>query len=141
MLIKNMVLFVIGLASGLAVSAGIFAFIIMIGIVPRLAGRTHTAFASEIYENAILIGGTAGNIISVYSLSLPLGNIGGILFGGFSGMFVGCLAMALAEILNVVPIFANRIQLKKGMVYVIQSIALGKAAGAFMQMCYPILFK
>ena len=63
------------------------------------------------------------------------------MFGGFSGMFVGCLAMALAEILNVVPIFANRIQLKKGMVYVIQSIALGKAVGAFMQMCYPILFK
>ena len=53
-----------------------------------------------------------------------------ILFGVFAGIFVGCWAMALAEILNVFPIFVRRVKLVKCIPYIILSIAIGKGIGA-----------
>jgi len=138
MLVKYILLCLTGLAGGLAIAAGVFAFIVMIGIIPRFAGRTHTAWASWGYENAVLIGGLIGNLCCVFTFQIPLGNVGGIIFGVFSGMFVGGLAMALAEVLNVIPIFSRRLHLRQGMAAIILSLALGKAFGSWYQLCYPI---
>ena len=64
--------------------------------------------------------------------------MGIVIFGVFSGMYVGCFAMALAEILNVLPIFSRRIHLKEGMPYMVVVMAIGKALGSFYQLCIPI---
>lgn len=138
MLIKSVLLSLIGLAAGVSIAGGVFAFIVMIGVLPRLAGRTHTAWAYWQYENAAIIGGFIGNIISIFSPNIPIGNIGIGIFGLFSGMYVGCFAMALAEVLNVMPIFSRRIHLKEGMPYIVVAMAIGKAVGAFYQLCVPI---
>ena len=138
MLIKSVLLSLIGLAAGVSIAGGVFAFIVMIGVLPRLAGRTHTAWAYWQYENAAIIGGFIGNIISIFSPNIPIGNIGMGIFGLFSGMYVGCFAMALAEVLNVMPIFSRRIHLKEGMPYIVVAMAIGKAVGAFYQLCVPI---
>ena len=138
MLIKSLLLVLIGLAAGVSIAGGVFAFIVMIGVLPRLAGRTHTAWAYWQYENAAIIGGFIGNIISIFSPNIPIGNIGMGIFGLFSGMYVGCFAMALADVLNVMPIFSRRIHLKEGMPYIVVAMAIGKAVGAFYQLCVPI---
>ena len=52
-----------------------------------------------------------------------------VAFGLGSGIQVGCLVMALAEIMNVFPIVFRRLQLKIGMQWVITSLAVGKALG------------
>ena len=137
-LIKNIILCLVGLAGGFSISAGVFAFLVMIGILPRLAGRTHTAWAYWSYENAVMVGGIIGNLCSVYSIKIPLGFLGETLFGVGAGIFVGCLAMALTEVLNVIPIFSRRIHLRQGMSAIILSIALGKAFGSWYQLCYPV---
>lgn len=138
MLVKYALLCLVGLAGGLAIAAGVFAFIVMIGILPRFAGRTHTAWAAWGYENAVLIGGLIGNLCCIFSVYLPVGYVGSAIFGLFAGMFVGGLAMALAEVLNVIPIFSRRLHLRKGMAAIILSLALGKALGTWYQLCYPI---
>ena len=102
-LINTIFLSFIGLASGFVVAAGIFAFITMLGIIPRLAQRTGTADHIYGYEWMIILGGTAGNILNLFVTHLPVGMIGIPIYGLFSGMFVGCLAMALAENLRVIP--------------------------------------
>ena len=56
MWIKEVFLGFIGLTSGLAVSAAVFAFVITVGIVPRFAGKTHTSRYVLVYEHAILLG-------------------------------------------------------------------------------------
>jgi stage V sporulation protein AB len=53
-------------------------------------------------------------------------------FGIFSGIFVGCWALALAEVLNVFPIFLRRINVTKGIGFVILGIAIGKVLGALV---------
>jgi len=53
-------------------------------------------------------------------------------FGLFSGMFVGCLALAIAEMLDSIPIFTRRISLRHGIGLVGLSMAAGKLMGALV---------
>ncbi len=133
MLIKQIALGVLGLSGGLAVAAGIFAFITMLGIVPRLAARTGTVSHIYFYENAIILGGALGNIWYLFQFPLPLSHIFLGALGLFSGIFVGCLAMALAETLRLLPIMINRTQIQQGFPLVVLGIALGKMAGTLLQ--------
>lgn len=137
-LLKLIFLAFFGVCAGGIVAAGVFAFITTIGLVPRLAGKTHTAKRLRRYEDCITVGATVGNLISLYSLRLPVESVliktvTGSIFGVFSGIFVGCLVLSLAETLNALPTVNRRIHLAVGMQYVILSLAMGKALGAF---CY-----
>ncbi len=132
-LIKQAAMAFLGLCSGLTVAAGVFAFITMLGIIPRLAGRTGTAHYMYQYENAVILGGTLGNIWILFGIHLPLSAVFVCLFGLFAGIFVGCLAMALAEMLRAFPIMVNRVQLKEGFPIVVLAIALGKMTGTLFQ--------
>ncbi len=133
MLMDNIVLAVMGLSFGFTVAAGVFAFITMINIIPRLAHRTGTASFLYGYENAIILGGTLGNIAILFLGRLPVTAAGLWVFGHFSGIYVGCLAMALAETLRVIPIFSKRLKLREGLPVVLLAIALGKLAGTLFQ--------
>lgn len=55
-----------------------------------------------------------------------------IVIGIFAGIFVGCLAIALAEVLDGIPIFARRIKLKMGLDIAIFSVAIGKLTGSLI---------
>lgn len=133
-MIRYCLLAIIGFAGGLVVAAGVFAFITLLGVLNRLASKTNTAKHILLYENMVILGGILGNTWFIYQWDIPFGIIGLILFGLFSGIFVGCQAMALAEVLDVIPIFAKRIKIKYGMPYIVASIAFGKAVGAFFQL-------
>lgn len=133
-MIRYCLLAIIGFAGGLVVAAGVFAFITLLGVLNRLASKTNTAKHILLYENMVIFGGILGNTWFIYQWDIPFGIIGLTLFGLFSGIFVGCQAMALAEVLDVIPIFAKRIKIKYGMPYIVASIAIGKAVGAFFQL-------
>ncbi len=130
MWVKQLVLAIIGFSSGLLVAGGIFSFIVSLGVVSDFADRTHTGNHILLYENAIMLGAVWGNIVSMYGVPVPESKVLLGMFGIFAGIFVGCWAMALAETLNVFPIFVRRIKLVKCIPYIILSIAIGKGIGA-----------
>ena len=132
-LIKNILLCLIGVSGGFIIGGGVFAFITMLGVFPRLADRTNTASNIKLYETAIMWGGCVGNIILIFDLECRLGVLILLLFGLFSGVFVGCLAMTIAEALKVIPIFVDRVKLKYGLAFIILAIALGKGLGTLYQ--------
>lgn len=132
--IQGSILFFIGISGGFITAAGTFAFITMLQIIPRLASRTHTANCILFYEDCFILGGVLGNIVFVYELSLPIGIVGLLILTTGAGVFVGCLAIALAEIIDVIPVFASRIKLKVGVPYVVLSLALGKGLSSFYQL-------
>lgn len=136
-LVKKALLFLIAAAGGGVVSAGVFALISLIGVFPRLASRTRTAGHIAAYESCIIWGGIIGNLISVFEWHLPVGMLGLLIFGLFSGMYIGCFSMALAELLKVIPIFAFRVRLVQGISYIVLAIALGKGLGSYYQMFFP----
>ncbi len=55
-----------------------------------------------------------------------------IVFGLFAGIFVGCLALAIAEMLNTIPIFARRIGFRHGLGIAMLAVAFGKLMGSII---------
>lgn len=132
MWVRQIILAVLGLSSGLIAAGGLFSFIIGLGVVSDFADRTHTGEHLLLYEDSIALGGILGSIFYIYNITIPHGQWLLPVFGIFAGIFVGCWAMALAEILNVFPIFIRRVKLLKGISWFILGIALGKGFGSLL---------
>lgn len=128
---------IISFGAGVATAAGVFAFIVIIGIVPRLAQKSETKKYIILYENAIILGGVFATLPLIYNFQIRIGNIGSIIAGFSAGIFVGCLAVSLAEILDVIPILCRRINLKVGLCYFLVSIACGKLLGSIVYFLVP----
>ena len=103
-----MFLALIGISAGMVVAGGVFSFIVELGVISDFADRTHTAKHSLFYEDMVSAGAVLGNLFQIFEVHLPGRSIFLGIFGLFGGIFVGCWAMALAEILNVFPIFMRR---------------------------------
>lgn len=137
-----------GICFGLITSAGVFTVLSAVGLVPRLIGKTHSAKEIMLYENLIILGTTVGGLFSVLGDEMHLkglfvGRFGVsvgiwetvtnvVLSAGglFSGMLVGCLALAIAEMLDSIPIFARRVSFRHGLGVVILCMAVGKLCGS-----------
>lgn|SRR5699024_11032985 len=140
---------VAGISGGLLVSGGVFTVLMSVGLVPRFAGKTHTGRNVFLYEEMVVFGTLLGNFLSVFGypssfFRMLYGLFSGradwlwegltafllVLFGLFAGIFVGCLALAIAEMLDSIPIFARRISFRHGLGLAVLSVALGKLAGS-----------
>lgn len=154
MLIKQIFMAILGASFGFVVSGGVFTVLISVGLIPRFAGKMHIARHIFVLEEMVVLGTLAGDFFSVFSdyghigewvllrnlfgagqteaVWYTVGNIVLILFGIFSGIFVGCLALAIAEMLNTIPIFSRRIGFRHGLGIAILAVALGKLAGSLI---------
>ncbi len=141
---------VYGVSAGLLVSAGIFTVLLAVGLTPRFVGTTHTARKILLYEGCITAGAVIGTIFSAIPVMGQAGkwlreqlvsekmvevlDIGGEVFLGiaglFIGMFVGCLALAIAEMLDSIPIFARRVSYRHGLGIAVLAVAIGKLLGS-----------
>lgn len=158
-LMENAFLGVVGLAAGLGVSGGVFTTLIAVGLIPRFAGKTHTAKHIFLYEEMVVCGTLFGGLISVFFPFLKIadwvaqvkkdGTISFVnewllgiypyfevaflvIYGLFAGIFVGCLALAIAEMLDSIPIFARRMRFRHGVGIVILCMAIGKTIGSLI---------
>lgn len=142
--------FFLGLVSGsfgVLSAAGVFTVLVAVGLVPRFAGKTHTGRKVILYEEMVIFGTALGCFASVFeqlchvgefalSQGIPIGvwqgigNLFLIMYGVFAGMFVGCLALAIAEMLDSIPILSRRIGFRHGMSLAIGAMAAGKICGS-----------
>lgn len=136
-LIKIFLAILIAFGSGIIISGAVFAFIAIIGVVPRLAQKTRTETKIKIYEEAIIFGGILGTLSMLFTLHIPIGKFLAVFYSLCIGIFFGCLAVSLAEILNVIPILTRRGNIKKGLKYFITAIAIGKLIGAILYSIIP----
>lgn len=138
MWIKEFFLLLTGLASGLLISCGMFTVLFVIGLIPRFAGKTHTGNKVIWYEESVILGTLVGGIFSIFYgkielfpfISTEAQIIGLGISGIFAGAFVGCLSLAIGEMLNTIPIFTRRIGFRHGLGLAITSMALGKFVGS-----------
>lgn len=127
----------IGIGTGLVVSGAVFAFITIVGVVPRLAQKTKTERHIKVYESAIVLGGIFGTATGLGNFHLPIGSVTVVALSLANGVFFGALAMSLAEVLNVIPILTRRGRIQHGMFYFVMAIALGKLVGALIYFLVP----
>lgn len=153
MIWQQIFLGILGISSGILVSAGVFTVLLAVGLVPRFAGKTHTSRKIFLYEEMVVLGTLVGDFLSVFVDYGYVGEwvrqamlfgaptlriwkvISGIIvaaFGLFAGIFVGCLALAIAEMLDSIPILTRRIGYRHGLGIMVLAIALGKLAGSLL---------
>lgn len=119
----------IGLSLGFFVSSGAAALLIGLGIIPRYAGITRTAHRICWYENCCILGLLTGNFLYLSDIRIPLGSAGLILYGIFSGIFLGSWIIALGEVIDVYAVTMRRLGIIKGIQLLILAMAAGKTAG------------
>ncbi len=149
-MLKQSGMALLGIFSGLMVSGGVFTALLALGLVPRFAGKTHTANKILTYESAVVSGCIAGGFFSVFPVNEWLDSLlyyyaffesgswnflANTLIGGsgfFGGCFVGCVALAIAEMLDSIPIFARRIGFVKGVGIAVLTVAVSKVLGSLV---------
>ena len=156
MILSKLLLAIVGLGAGILVSAGVFTVLLSVGLVPRFAGKTHTGGKIFLYEEMVVFGTLVGCLASVFPGAVIFcrerlqermdesGAFGCLvlateaLTGLFAGIFVGCLALAIAEMLDSIPILTRRIGFRHGLGLMVLSIAMGKAVGSLLYFWHPI---
>ncbi|BFT71368.1 stage V sporulation protein AB [Paenibacillus sp. P36] len=123
----------IGLAGGIAVGSGMVAFLVVLDIIPRLAQITRTFSKIRAYEAAVVLGSLLFTWVDFSDMKVHLFPISAALIGLFAGCFVGMLAAALTEIINVLPILAKRVGMGSYMILLLMAMIFGKVFGSLFE--------
>lgn len=126
------ILWIVGMAGGATVAAGLFTFLAITGVPHRLMALTHTSAYGHWYEWMLMAGGIAGNILWLMNPSWSIGLWAAAAAGLFIGLFVGCLIGAIAEVLDAFPVFLRRARISRGIVLIVSAMALGKGVGVWL---------
>lgn len=143
--LRLILLMIAGGSFGALVSAGVLTVLVSVGLIPRFAQKTKSADKILVYENAVVLGTIIGGILTVFSSYLRFPEGAGrfgivilIIYGLFGGMFEGCVALAIAEMLDSIPIFSRRVGFHQGIEVFVAAVALGKAAGSLSYFFFKI---
>lgn len=130
---KYIIMSLIGFAAGTAIAGAYVTVIASLGIYTRLEAWAKTAKQTKRQETIIMLGTILGSILTIYDISVPLGWIGLCICGLFFGIFTGCLAAAIEDMVKLFPILCRRIRLRHGLPYIIYAVAIGKMVGSLIQ--------
>nr|WGD61754.1 stage V sporulation protein SpoVAB [Bacillus subtilis]WGD74844.1 stage V sporulation protein SpoVAB [Bacillus subtilis]WGD91790.1 stage V sporulation protein SpoVAB [Bacillus subtilis] len=138
MIVSVLFIIFVGLGGGITVGAGFVAFLTVMGIIPRLMRLTKTMRFVQAYEAAVILGAVCGGWETLHMNHLYLTKWIAVPVGLLAGLFVGMLAVALTEVLNVLPILAKRIGLRSKIIILLMAIVIGKIAGSLFHWLYFI---
>lgn len=130
---KYIIMAIWGLAAGGAIAGAYVTLIASLGVYTRLEAWSRYGKKTLRIETVILLGTIIGDLLTMYKFSLPAGQIGLLICGAFFGIFTGCLAAALADMVKLFPILCRRLKLRHGLPYVIAAVGLGKTIGSLLQ--------
>ena len=146
MYLKSVLCVLIGLCSGVGVAAGTFAFFLVIRVIPRMVQKAQLSDRILSVENMVVKGVLFGTVLSFFTwkkrfLFAILGKTLLTIYGMSAGIFAGCIAVALAEILDVFPILFRRLHLPERYCEpLLLVMAVGKILGSLFffpdRICY-----
>ncbi|MFC0214274.1 stage V sporulation protein AB [Paenibacillus chartarius] len=128
----------LGLAGGLAVGSGFVAFLVVLDIIPRLTQLTKSRRFLHTYEGAVIAGALFFTWADFYDWRASMFPLGAAAVGLFAGCFVGMLAAALTEVINVLPVLARRVGMERYIAWLLLAMILGKVAGSLFEWLFYI---
>jgi stage V sporulation protein AB len=136
MVVKIAFVIFIGFSGGISVGAGAVAFLTVLGIIPRLTQLTKTMKMIHHYEWSVVLGTILGSFAMFQEVHFSLSPYFLIVLGLAGGTFVGMMAAALTEVLNVWPILAKRIGVDRKIVILLMALVFGKIFGSLFHWIY-----
>jgi stage V sporulation protein AB len=128
-----------GLAWGITVGSGFLALLSVLDVLPRLVQLTRSKRYLTYYEWALTTGACASTLVEIFRLQMHLPVWVAGLWGLFAGVFVGMVAGALTEVLNVLPILVRRLQLQEALPVLVSAMVIGKILGCLLNVLFPEL--
>ncbi|CAH1210433.1 hypothetical protein PAECIP111893_03227 [Paenibacillus plantiphilus] len=121
----------LGFAGGLSVGSGLIALLIVLDLIPRLAQLANAFRKSIWFETALISGAVFWSLADFMEWRFWLPGPPILLgIGLFNGIFIGMLAAALTEVMNLLPLLAKRLRLGQYMVSLVMAMMLGKVTGS-----------
>ncbi|TFE03132.1 stage V sporulation protein AB [Jeotgalibacillus salarius] len=128
-MISNVLAAFIGIAAGFAVGGGFVAFISVLGVLPRVILLSSQKSRLRVIEWALITGALFGTSVMFVPITLNAAILTPVA-GLFSGIFIGMMAAALTEVLNVIPLITRRLKISGSLELIITAIIAGKVAGS-----------
>lgn len=122
----------LGIVFGFGIASAISSFLLMIGLVQKLAERTLTTHALTLYKWVVCLGVITGVFIAVGHPVILVGECAGTVITTFMGMYVGLVAISLTETLRVLPILFKKMNLTIGTRSILYAVVLGKVLGSLL---------
>lgn len=130
---RNFALILIVFSGGIAVGTALASFFTLLDIIPRLAQKTKSSNLIVFYERILISSAVLITAFDFFNVSLFNAKFLLIPIGILLGAFVGLLAAALAEVLNVIPVLERKLKIGKLMQIPLLAISLGKVIGSLVQ--------
>lgn len=124
---------IIGISGGIAVGTGFAAFLTFVDIVPRLAQITGSEKSILLYQKILIISIVLVTMATFFKWSIGIHRYILLPIGFMMGTYIGLLAAALTEVINVIPVFVRRLKVEKYINYILYSLAFGKVIGSLIQ--------
>ena len=126
---------------GSSIACGFVAFVTLLGVFEKLTTTSSTNKYVRPLEILIIVGVTVFNLFFLLSDKLPvkmfhLGFYPYLFVNLIGGIFLGCVAGALAEVLDVFPIISRRFGIRKHLPVILISAAIGKCIGCIIDIIY-----
>lgn len=134
---KSVCMAFIGFGHGIGVGTATVAFVVAIGVFPRIAQFTKTTHLMRWYESMATCGALFITVTTVLDISFHLPPLFLAVWGIFHGIFIGMLAAALAEIINIIPILTRRLRMEEQVNGILIALALGKVTGSLIFWLMP----
>ncbi|WP_427339039.1 stage V sporulation protein AB [Caloranaerobacter sp. DY30410] len=130
---NTILLTLIGFSGGIVIGSAFIAVIVLLNIIPRLAQMSHTEKFINIYEKVMILSVVLITLLDFFDVTLRISEIYLVPIGLIMGIFIGILAAALAEVIDVVAVFERRVKIKDYIIYILIAIAFGKTVGSLIQ--------
>jgi len=126
------------LGEGAVVGTALVALLTVLDVVPRVAHATQTTRCVRHYERAVWIGAVFGSLTDILPpAALPAAVTA--LVGLTMGVFIGLFTAALAEVLNVIPVFGRRFSMERSIALLICALVVGKTIGSLIYWLVPTI--
>jgi stage V sporulation protein AB len=128
----------VGISSGIAIGSAFVAILTFLGVIPRLIQLSESRRFVRYYSIPIISGTFVGTYLSFTDFGLLLPVVFLSVWGMLHGIFVGMLAAALVEVLNVFPLLSRRVGLERYYRTLLMAVVFGKIFGSLFQWLYVV---
>lgn len=127
----------VGFAGGLAVGASVTAFFTVLGVTAHIVKWSKSKDFILVYEICFMLGALFSCWIYFSDITIKYLEFLTIPLGFLFGIFIGMIAAALTETLDIISIAANKLKIANWIYLIVIVVLLGKVVGSLVFFLVP----
>lgn len=135
------IVIVTGISGGLAVGASVTAFFTVLGVTTRIIEISRRKEYMKLYQCSIVLGALFSCTVYFFDLTLNSLEILSMPLGFMMGIFIGLMAAALTETLDIITVAAKKLGIVRWIFLIVAVILIGKVIGSILFFLIPGLFQ